>query len=404
MKTEFMAVERLICLFTLALVTDIALAASAVEYTTTKMTFSQRPYSWIWCDDTRLLGHRSPGSPNLVEWKLVLLDVKKPSAPAEIDIKNFTQENSALTRASCRGEKISFVVSTEISKALHKLKLYVMKPTSSPELILEIEDGRHSIAGFNDNAKYLILRSEVVQKGSRVGTKECKVKYLKPGYRVLCWDSLDRQYWPLEKFVISKNSWTSKVWLIGKEGKPVFSDNPKPPLLDDSGKVVHGWYELHDLSKQSNLSLHSARYITQIGLTIAPDEKYAYTACGLRSNKIFIEKTKTETTLVDRVCRYPLDGIKHEWEEVFAIPQRGHKLPPSMAEDLSASRYGDLIFKDYRFPGTWLYSAKDSTTQRITRDEVISHSISPDGRYIAINPKNDPNKMYLVHLKGEKHQ
>jgi len=104
---------------------------------------------------------------------------------------------------------------------------------------------------------------------------------------------------------------------------------------------------------------------------------------------------------VNQVCRYRLDGSKHEWEAIFALEQREHKYPASGSQNLSISRGGDVIFEDPRFPGTSLYIAKTRTTKQLFQGEIFWHGISPDGRYIASNPKNDPSNLYLIQRRME---
>ena len=375
---------------------NTGLVESSTEYHITKIPISPRPYQWIWCDDNHLAGSIGPA-----EKKIIYLDVTKPTAPLMIDLSSLGTPQSNAVLLSCRGEEIAFLITTPASPPLYNLKLYRMKPQQTPELVLGMEDNRFAIAAFHSEAKYIVLRGELSKNGVYAGPKECKVKYIKQGYRSFCWDSHGKKYWPLSKFVFSENGWSSKIWLMGKDGKPVFTENPKPPFRDKDGKIVYGWYELHDINSGSVINLYSSVYLTQISLQFDPDELYAYLPSRRRSEKVFLRRANVSKTLVDRICRYRLDGSKHEWEEVFVLEQRGHKYLPDHAGKLNISRVGDVIYEDPRFPGTSLYITKAKTSKQLFQGEIFWHGISPDGRYIASNPKNDPSNLYLIQRRME---
>lgn len=352
-----------------------------------------------WYDASRfvvLKGEQPSGTQNFVADGIYYLDIANLSELKKIDLSPLEKsEQKQINRIYCQNSTILFYL---LGLAEGTSRLYAFMIGGKPELISEMRGGL-----VNLKARYVIGNSRIVNKGVFEGNDNCKITYLKPGFKALCWNSWLERQWPLSNFVISEYRWDEQIQVKAEDGKPKYVPNPKQVLLNREGKPMPFAILLRDFANQIviNLSEDDVYGVPVQELNIfqtSPDESYAYSGCRKKGQKA--------GSGFDRVCRYRLDGNLHRWEEVFSFDE-GHTDHLGI-QSLNISGNGDVYFTlggSKKFPGIWKYSAAARSVHQVTRPPYLQFDqapqVSPDSTLVSfIRPDKDAYRLFIAQPKG----
>lgn len=359
---------------------------------------AEGPYCWY--DDTHVivLQRTRPSHGDLQTEGLFVLDVMKPHeltrldlAPLPLDVQ---REFSGL---SCQDQTIVLSRSLPTPQVP---ELYTMTLSSPPERLAAFRGHSVSLRGhylLGSNAK--VVNDGGPEQGTFEGRDDCDVRFVRPGFRVLCWDPFQfRGWWPLTNWVMAEYLRQETIKSRTEQGTKRVP-NPTPPLLGKDGKPVAYGVHLRDLTGNIVASLmEDSKYApwAEYGLPITPDEAYVYAACS---------KGPRPIGLADRVCRYRLDGQPHEWEEVFRFDV-AEQLKTGITK-ISVSDTGDVYFALYgaQAPhdgGIWRFNATSRRIEQLTSSSSQSYqdadpSVSPHGTWaIFVRKGKDGAKFMLL--------
>lgn len=261
---------------------------------------------------------------------------------------------------------------------------------------------KHQGPHINARAKYIVANGFRFW-GGRAGEidHDC-ANYVKPGFKLFCWNIRHRQIWPLSRFVLAEYRWEETIQVKGEDGQPKTIKNPEAPLLGWDGKPQRYALVLYDLEHQVLTNLTDdpgyAGFGAGVGaLAITPDESYAYGVC--------VKKPIAHGRGWDSVCRYRLDGKRNQVEEVFTIdPDKKFKVVVihRVAVDSRGNVYV-AVTGAKPIDGVWRFHGK---TQKIERLTVLPRSgesrlgVSPDGRWLAFTALDQgASKLFLMRIE-----
>jgi hypothetical protein len=354
-----------------------------------------------WYDNLHFVvvqGHQTRDHKDFEVDGLYYLNPQNPSDLKRIDLSPIEPSiQKQIREVSCQDQTILFYWLDRVNQVS---RLYGLKIGQTPEVIAELRWARPQTVSLK--GRYVLGNSLSVDKGIWEEHKDCKVRYIKPGFRVLCWPARFEQRWPLMRFVLTEYRWEETIKVRGDDGKPKEVKNPKQPLRDSGGNPITFALLLRDLDNHvlANLGQDETWGIPAKAyglLDISPDEKYLYTGCR--------QKGQRKGSGLDHVCRYPLDGELHPWEEVFAIDEE--HVDHVTIELPSVSNAGDVLFVvrgSRHFPGIWRYSAKTKTINQVSHPSEYpgSFSVSPDGKYLAfVRREHGEPRLVLAIPKGD---
>ena len=272
-----------------------------------------------------------------------------------------------------------------------KYGLYRMPLNGRAELLAVPKD--HSLGGIESHNVSLngkIIVEPMPRKASGdtyIADPEC-TSYVHPNFTLLCLDIRNSQVIALSRFVITSYLWQDRVPIRSIDGKSpeIQVRNPQPPLTDDAGKPFTSAIFLRDLNGKVLLRLdNDPVYKTDALLYVAgPDDAYLYSPCKK------ISKSKFSLDY-DRVCRYPLDGSMHAWEEIFSFDM-ADKLKSGI-QHISIDAVGNVYFDmpgiRGKSGGIWKFDvAHNKVIHVVAGDEVKFDTrpvVSIDGKKLAFD-------------------
>jgi hypothetical protein len=264
-----------------------------------------------------------------------------------------------------------------------RTRLYSVRIGEPAELLAEMRVGGVSLQGHYviGSSRKTILDGGPLQ-GVFEGYDDCAVSYIKPGFKVHCWDLWLEKRWPLSKYILMEYKWDDTIRVRGEDGTGKWIPNPGKRLIGKDGKPLLYALFLRDLNENILFRVDNDPVFAPwvpYSLVLSPERDYTYAACGVINHHL---------GLADGVCRYRLDGAQHQWEEVFRfdVPR---KLKASI-QQINVSAHGDVYFRipGARSPykGVWKFDAEKKTITQISQpgdfdeDDPLS---SPDGRWVA---------------------
>jgi hypothetical protein len=356
-----------------------------------------------WVDDNHFLVEKRVEHQGSQVSDLEGLYFLNPRHPADIEsISLAPLEPSAQKRVwqvACQDGAITFLVpGTKKGSS----RLYRLRIGEVPELIVEMRAPRVSLQG-----KYVLGNSHrAVMDGGPLqgvfeGNDDCLLADVKPGFRVLCWDSWLVIPQPLPQFVFSKYLWEESLKIREPNGQTKWVPNPKPPLRRADGTKVTLGFFLRDLDsrivREIPLQQDDYRYDT-IHLKLDPQGHYLYCPCwkaGDHGGKSY--------TVGGRICRFQLDGQNQRWEEVVSV-QRSQRDPFSL-QDLDVNGQGDVVMieRGHRLLATlWIYRAQPGTVDKLLQvrfpDELGGPQVSPNSQWVIVERQG--GRLVLIERKG----
>ena len=359
--------------------------------------------SYCWYDDERLiflLGQYSRSSGGMFQsGGLYYLDIRKPTEHHRIDLSPLSEsEQKTLNNVYCKDETILFSLGSSSLAHPDRRRAYSLKLGERPELIAEMRGLANPLQSVHLKAKYILGNSRrIVQegplKGAFEGHDDCSVAYVKPGFKVLCWDTWLKAHWPLSKFVIAEYRWEDRIKVKGEDGKKKYVPNPEKSIIPSDGKSVYGLF-LRDLNNQVIVNLHDdPTYVGFGDIKTSADERFAYATCRYR---------RLEREAANWVCRYLLDGKKQRWEEVLSL--RDQEVGSFIIHGISVSPNSDIYFLvqeiGKNISSIWKYSTQAKKISRVTqpprhrKDE--KPEVSPDGTKVAFIRPEGYRKIFIV--------
>ena len=283
-----------------------------------------------------------------------------------------------------------------------KYGLYRMPLNGRAELLAVPKD--HSLGGIESHNVSLngkIIVEPMPRKASGdtyIADPEC-TSYVHPDFTLLCLDIRNSQVIALSRFVITSYLWQDRVPIRSIDGKSpeVQVRNPQPPLMDDAGKPIIYAVFLRDLHGKiiARIDRDSAHLTGMPHYAASLDESYLYSPCAIR-------KQSSREVIVDRVCRYRLDGSSHEWEEIFSF-DLVDKLKSEiqyLSVDLKGNIYFSLGGVSGKDGGIWKFDAANKKIVHVVIgvDAKFDHRplISPDGKKLAFD------REYVLHVAQQK--
>jgi hypothetical protein len=359
-----------------------ACVANSGEITTGIEAFQSQH---CWYDNTHviiLLQTRLPDLRDQTEG-LFILDVTKPHELTRLDLAPLSSDvQHELTGLSCQDQSIVFY---RFLPGRQIREFYTMALYRPPERLAELRGALVSLRGryLLGNSAKMISDGGPFQ-GTFEGNDDCDVRYVRPGFRVICWDSFQYINRPLTRFVLSKYQWQKSIKVRADQGTK-YVPNPAQPLMGKDGKPIFDGLYLRDLNGQivATLSDDPKYRPSVVAPAITPDENYIYAPCHERTRR-------TEEDIA--VCRYRLDGDPHAWEEVFRIDTvKKFKFGIPM---ISVSNSGDVYFSGATpHLSIWKFEPTTRNLEPLT---------SPQNYYLDENPSVSPNGRWILFVRSGK--
>jgi hypothetical protein len=349
-----------------------------------------------WYDDTHVIISQRTRLPGRDQTEgLFLLDVTKPRELTRLDLAPLSPDiQRELTGLSCQDQSIVFY---RYLPGRQIRETYTMALGTAPERLSELRGDAVSLRGrylLGNSAK--VIRDGGPFQGTFEGNDDCDVRYVRPGFRVLCWDSFQYVNWPLTTFVLSEYRWQESIKVHADQGTKIIP-NPRVPLMGKDGKPGPHALHLRDLTGHIVATLtDDPRYAPWLdnGFPVTPDQSFVYATCSERAKPI---------GLAHIVCRYRLDGQQHNWEEVFRSDLV--KQIQSSIVKLSVSNPGDVYFD---FPtkthdpngGIWRFDAKLKAIAHVVADTSTHRysepSVSPNGEWLLYVRKGKEGAKFML--------
>jgi len=353
-----------------------------------------------WYDDTHAIVLRRVNTPDRTDQTvgLYMLDVTKPREARQLDLAPIPPEaQRELVRLSCQDQIV--VVSWSLPDRQIR-ETYTLIPGQAPERLAELRGAEVSLRGHYilGNSARVISDGGAFQ-GTFEGHDDCNVRYVRPGFRILCWDALQPVNRPLTDWVLSEYRWRESIKIRGEDGRPTHISNPAKPLLGSDGKPLLYGLHLRDLNGKIVANLNEdPRYGLWVnhGMPIIRNEMYVYASCNERAVPI---------GLAHIVCRYRLDGQQHAWEEVFRF-ELVKQLKASITK-ISVINSGDVYFVmgGIGAPkgGIWWFDSKSQKIEQVIADTLFhmhsNPSVSPNGKWLLyVRSGKDGAKLMLLSI------
>lgn len=373
-----------------------------------------QPESGCWYDNDRFVfvqaSFRFPGSSlsHDVLGVYVINVASQPFVPEKLDLQPIPEPLPERTVVSCQNGEL--VIRLPGSKP-DLFKLYSMHIGGKPELVSELRGSEISLKG-----KYVIGSNKIIDEGAQIGTDSCGIKYLKPGFEVLCWNAWLERHWPQAQFVVGEYKWDPTVKNPVPGGAPRFIPNPKTPLLfipDESSSAdstgltasVRGPIQrpetyalvlydfkgaiLRRIDKDPSFSIDSLRIAIN---SDAPD--FVYAPCARKQLSPY-------TPPFDSVCRRALRDSEERWELVVHV-DKSPKL--FIHGNISLSTAGVAFEVGGAFQGIWVYDWHQLAriTGQVGLVDDSAPAISPDGQFLAFQrPDGGVKKLWLIQYREQ---
>lgn len=340
--------------------------------------------SLCWVDDTHVVflqANRMNLPAELARPKgLYLLSVTKPTSVQRLDLAPLPASiHEEIGGVSCQDQTIMFY---RFDPSSQTTEIYAMRLGSPPELITKGQGWQVSVTGRYLLSSRPAFPAADTQFGRKDHREECAVSYLKADFTVLCWDFFSGKRWPLTKWVLADYQWEDTLTIRQKDGTVKRNiPNPTTPVLGKDGKPLLYGLHLRDLSGKivATLSEDPKYRAHAVELLIRPDEAYVYAPCSERTRR-------TDDFL--GVCRYPIDGQPHEWEEVFRFEDL-IRFKESLAQP-TVTNAGDVYFTvggnvDPN-DGIYWFDAKSKTVEQLIANVDLHRNehprVSPNGKWL----------------------
>ncbi len=352
-----------------------------------------------WYDDSHFIVVKgkqpAPGQEFEVEG-LYYLDPNQPKDLKRIDLSPLEPSLQRKIRdVTCQGDTILLSVMASHRKTS---RLYGVKIGQQPELIADLRWAKPAAVSLK--GQYVVGNKLTVDKGVWEEQTDCDVRYLKPGFKALCWPRDTIGLWVAPQFVVHEYLWRETVWVRGQDGNKKRVPNPKPPIKLVDGREFRQGYLLRDLENQivREIPMREKDYqYDTIHLTLDPQGNYVYCPCwkvGDHGDKQY--------TVGGRICRFRLDGVNQHWEEVVSVQQSPRD--PFSLQGLDMSNQGDVVMveRGHRLVASlWKYSAQSKRVDKLLQvsfpDELGGPQISPSGRWVTVIRQR---QLILIEQKG----
>lgn len=316
-----------------------------------------------WCDDNHILAkqleHRNGVTRNANK-QFLYFDVNSPSQATQIDLSMYGDDISGIHPFGlpfCRRNEIIF--SAYVQKPVPIGRVYsLLIGQGKSELLAELPYGRDPSQMFSDGPKYMLAtrkgKEDSDGQDNHLPLADCSVSFVRPGYKVMCIDGVSHANIATPKTIVDK-------------------DYGHLRLRDTEYKLIT------DLSESTSFEVSRS-----LGEGLSPDGRYLYLPCEKRKS--------TRASKYLSVCRYLLDGGKHEWELVFTfnptIHERALFSTYSLAWSIIPANSGDVYFIPtvsfliaYGSSGVWKCSA--------TRHDFTRISVADDHTFIRVSPSGN---------------
>jgi len=327
------------------------------------------PMNFSWCDSEHVVIARDRADmPERHE--LIYIDIRNPTDIHVIDLRNSKVDDpntiARIYGLTCINNDILFFGRTLAPRGEMESpgRIYFAHPNKTTELLVALKEERGGRVPLSIKNKYVVGNgnlSTADPPGSI--TRQC-ADYISSDYKLLCWETLNSNVWPLTKFVLATYRWDESFILQDHDGMKKHARNPTPPLIGENGKPIVYALFLRDfegnviarLDKDPNFAAFN-------NLLVDKNESYVYATCRRRSEP---------PNRWNSMCRYALNGESPVWEEVFVFEPRDKSF--ISIEGLSTlSDEGNLAFYiGLGHPGIWIYEARSKVYKKITsiRDDM----------------------------------
>lgn len=357
--------------------------------------------SGCWYDDSHFIVVKGQQPAPGQEFEVEGLYYLDPSQPKDLKRIDLSPIDSSLQRhirdVTCQDETILFNVMGSHRKTS---RLYGVTIGQQPELIADLRWAKPS--SVNLRGRYVVGNKLTVNKGVWEEQLDCDVRFVKPGFRVLCWPRDTIGQWLTPQSVISEHLWRESILVKRSDGKRERVRNPTPPLKLADGTELKQGYLLRDLDGRDVQVIPTKQapfQILAVSFKTAPLGKYLYGVCykaGDHGDQFY--------TQGGRICRYLLDESNRDWEEIVNV-QTSPKDPFSLHE-LDVNAQGDVVMieRGHRLVASlWKYSAQSKQVDKLLQvrfpGEVGGPRVSPSGKWVSAIQNG---QLVFIEQKGAK--
>jgi hypothetical protein len=328
---------------------------------------------------------------------LYYFEITRPQKIIPIDLSPLEpSDQKRIQNLLCQGNAVYFDLpgvtesTSEGGVKAHKpqRRLYRLEIGRPPEIIAEMRMGA-AFTAIGVKGRYVIGSNRIVDKGVTEGHDNCALNYIRPDYKVLCWDFWLERNWPLSNLVLSEYRWEDTIQVRGEDGKPKYVPNQEKPIVGQGQQFVRTFF-LRDLQNNiiQEIKLKTPSYnIAYMQFAISPDEQYLYSTCF----KVGDHDPKYSN--YGRVCRIKINDRQSNWQEVFSFPDVEHTQGLQLQQLVISSR-GDVYFTNSasrgNTTGIWKYNASRGTVERLTK---------PYDYYPDALPKVSPSGQQVVFVR-----
>lgn len=267
---------------------------------------------------------------------------------------------------SCQDQTILFDWLDRTNKVT---RLYGLKIGQPIELIAEMRWATPYTVSLK--GKYVLGNKLTVDQGIWEEHQDCNVRFVKASLRVLCWPRQAIGQWVTPQFVVTEYLWRDTILVRDKDDKAKRVPNPEPPMkLADGTEIEHG-YLLRDLDNQivTQVKMEQPPYqIYRNTLITNPQGDALYAVCSKEG-----DHGSRRLTVGGRICRFKVDGINRQWEEVVAMQQSPQD--PFSLHDLNVNQVGDAVAMELGHRGSaslWKYSALTHRVEKVHQAPTIA--------------------------------
>lgn len=338
-----------------------------------------------WVDDDHFIVVKGQQLASGQEFEVEGLYYLDPNHPRDLKrmvlspIERSTQRS--IKDVSCQDETILFFTKAHDRKTT---RLYGLKIGQQPELIADMRWAKPSVVSLK--GQYVLGNKLTVHKGVWEEQTDCDVKFLKPGFKALCWPRDTLGLWVTPQFVTHEYLWRESILIRDQEGTDRRILNPSPPLKLSDGTELKQGYLLRNLENRVLQIIPTKQdpvHILTVGFKPDPSGMYLYSVCykvGDHGDRFY--------TQGGRICRYRLNGINPRWEEVVSV-QLSPKDPFSLHE-LDVNDQGDVVMieRGHRLVASlWKYSAQAKQVDKLLQvnfpHELGAPAVSPSGKWVS---------------------
>lgn len=282
---------------------------------------------------------------------------------------------------SCQDDTILFSTKAPDRKTS---RLYGLNIGQQPELIADMRWAKPSVVSLK--GQYVLGNKLTVHKGVWEEQTDCEVKFLKPGFKALCWPRDTIGLWVTPQFVAHEYLWRESILTRDQVGMDRRIPNPSPPLKLSDGTELKQGYLLRNLENRVVQLIPTKQdpvHILTVGFKPDPSGMYLYSICykvGDHGDRFY--------TQGGRICRYLLNGIDPRWEEVVSV-QQSPKDPFSLhALDVNAQGDVVMIERGHRLVvSLWKYSTQSKQVDKLLQvnfpHELGAPAVSPSGKWVS---------------------